>query len=151
MVIQIIEVGAPRYKGQLFMKTTVLLVGMIAIGLYLAVHTTQAQKTGDTVELEGATGAAYMAPVCTTTQAVDAVISALADDDNDAIAVLAALGKVYAVDVGTKAKVLGVRGEYGTYVQIRILEGEFKGRRGYVVSTCIGGTSSDDVAPEDAG
>ena len=44
------------------MKTTVLLVGMIAIGLYLAVHTTQAQKTGDTVELEGATGAAYMAP-----------------------------------------------------------------------------------------
>lgn len=119
------------------MKTAALLARMIAIGLCLAVHTTQAQNTGDTVELEGATAAAYMVPVCTTTQAVDAVIKALADDDNDAIAALAALGKVYAVDVGTKAKVLGVRGQYGTYVQIRILDGEFKGRRGYVVSTCI--------------
>ena len=96
------------------MKTAVLLARMIAIGLCLAVHTTQAQNPGDTVELEGATAAAPMVPVCTTTQAVDAVIKALADDDNDAIAALAALGKVYAVDVGTKAKVLGVRGQYGT-------------------------------------
>jgi hypothetical protein len=119
------------------MKAAVLLARMIAIGLCLAVHTTQAQNTGDTVELEGTTAAAYMVPVCTTTQAVDAVIAALADDDNDAIAALAASGKVYAVDVGTKAKVLGVRGQYGTYVRIQILDGEFKGRRGYVVSTCI--------------
>jgi hypothetical protein len=124
-------------KGELLRKTTRLLAGMIAIALSLAVHTSQAQETGDTVELQGATAAAYMVPVCTTTQAVDAVIRALSDDDNDAIAALAALGKVYAVDVGTKAKVLGVRGQYGTYVQIRILDGEFKGRRGYVVSTCI--------------
>ena len=105
-------------------------VAAIAILLSLSVQAAQGQNIGETGVLKGVAGAGSV-PVFVDRKALDAYYEANARNDyEDGMKELFNAGKLYMVDVGTKVRVLS--GGFTGWKEIRILEGEFAGRRGFV-------------------
>ena|SRR5437660_1786537 len=118
------------------MKTKGLLL-VVAIILSVVEQTADAQLIGGVGVLRGAKGAGSV-PVFVDAKALDAYYEANARNDyEDGMTELFNAGKLYMVDVGTKVRVLGAPDFFGSTREIRILEGEFKGRRGFIPSQWI--------------
>lgn len=74
-------------------------------------------------------------------KAVDAFYKAIVSKDETGIEELVNAGQLFGVPVGAKVKVLGAHGFFGSTLEVRILEGRYKGRRGFVSSSLVAGKS----------
>lgn len=111
-------------------RATTSLVAVIAIALWLAGETAHAQMIGEVGVLRGAQGAGSV-PVFTDEKALTAFYDANISGDKEGAEELLNAGRLLMVDVGTKVRVLNGGGFTGP-AEVRILEGEFSGRRVFV-------------------
>jgi hypothetical protein len=79
-------------------------------------------------------------PVCKTKKAYAALMKAVGNNDDEGLVELAEHGLVIPVKQGTKVRKLDITGGLfspGAPDEIRILEGEYRGQKGYVFSDYI--------------
>jgi len=111
-------------------RTMAVLVALTAGFMWTAEQTSLAQTIGEVGVLKGVQGAGSV-PVFVDRKALDAYYEANARNDyEDGMKELFNAGKLYMVDVGTKVRVLD--GGFMGWREIRILEGELEGQRGFV-------------------
>jgi hypothetical protein len=98
---------------------------------------THTPSIGEEGVLRGVKGAGSV-PVFIDRKALDAYYEANARNDyEDTMKELFNAGKLYMVDAGTKVRVLDAPDFFGSTREIRILEGEFESRRGFVSSQWV--------------
>ena len=127
--------------GGLKIKATTDLVAAISIILTLTGQTTHAQMIGEVGVLRGAQGAGSV-PVFPDRKAIDAFYEANIRNDKEGTEELFNAGRLLMVDVGTKVRVLDGGGFTGP-AEVRILEGEFSGRRVFLSRQWIAPTGSN--------
>jgi hypothetical protein len=108
------------------------------IALLAFAHTIQAQVLiGEIGILQPAGEGATMVLLGVDEKAVDAFYKAIVVKDDAGIRELVGEGLLFGVPVGTKVKVLDSHGILGSTLEVRILEGQQKDRRGYVSSSLV--------------
>ena len=116
-------------------------VAAIAILLSLSLQAGRAQNIGEVGVLTGPGGdSTGSVPVFVDRKALDDSSRKFEDSDPDywdTMMELSGAGRLYMVDVGTRVRVLAVPDAFGRTREVRILEGEFKGRRGFVSSEWV--------------
>src|SRR4029077_14692892 len=113
-----------------------ILIGIVCLGL--AAHTAHAQKIGNVGYLKGPSGAGSV-PVFTDRNALDAFYKANASNDREGIKELLNARRLFMVDAATEIRVLDSYGFFGSTMEVRILEGEFRNQRGFVSSQWVAG------------
>jgi hypothetical protein len=127
--------------GGMRTRTATALLATIAIILWLAAQTAHGQMIGEVGVLKGAAGAGSV-PVFPDRRAIDAFYEANIRNDKEGTEELFNAGRLLMVDVGTKVRVLDGGGFTGP-AEVRILEGEFSGRRVFLSRQWIAPTGSN--------
>jgi len=99
--------------------------------------TARAQSIGETHALMAMAEGTKTVPVATDQKALDAFYKAIAAHDQEGMMELFDGGRIIAPDVGTKVRVLDGHGLVALVLEVRILEGAYKGRRGFVSATYV--------------
>lgn len=92
---------------------------------------------GETGVLRGMKETALTIPVAIDANALDDFYKAIVAGDREGVEELIDQGRLFIVDVGTKVRVLSVTGLIKATMEIRVLEGVHKGRRGFVSSNVV--------------
>ena len=111
------------------------LVAAIAIILWLAAPAAYAQMIGEIGYLKSPGMGTNGVPVFTDSKALDAFYAAFVSNDEEGANELISNGRSFIVPEGTKVRILS--GGFST-MEIRILQGPFSGRRGFVSSQWVG-------------
>lgn len=115
--------------GGMKIKATTVLVAAIAIILSLTAQTAHAQNVGETAHLKSAGMGTNGVPVFNDSKALDAFYVTYVSDDGEGANELISSRRAFIVHAGTKVRILS--GGFST-MEIRVMEGPFSGRRGFV-------------------
>jgi hypothetical protein len=129
---------SPKMKAAKNSFTKLTVWGVLAVLLFATNYAVEAQSAGETVVLAHSNiSLVNDTPVCMVLAdeaARAAFTKADVADDIEGVHELVQAGRAFAVPVGTKARLLA--GGFAT-VEVRILDGEYAGRRGFVPTAMI--------------
>lgn len=111
------------------------LVAALAIMVWLAGQAAHAQNVGEIGYLKSAGMGTNDVPVFTDSKALNAFYDAYVSNDEEGANELISGGRAFIVSAGTKVRVLS--GGFST-MEIRVMEGPFSGRRGFVSTQWVG-------------
>jgi len=116
-----------------------LLLTLAALVSTIAIVTATDIGEGDIVQLTNF-GDAPAVPVAIDEDHLRAFILAGQLDETGVITYMIQTGKLLPVKPGTKVRIVN----YGEPAQVRILEGKYSGRAGWVVQACLGNWAFED-------
>src|SRR5690348_5585040 len=119
------------------MSSVTKIIATISIATCAFVHAVEGQSIGQICALKPMVEGARTVPVGVDQKALDEFYKSMGAQDSEGMMELVKEGRLLVPDTGTKVRVLDAHGFLAIVLEVRILEGVYKGRRCFVSSTYV--------------